>query len=173
MTITINGSGTVTGITAGGLPDAIITQPELATGVAGTGPAFSAYLNTTQTPTSGVWTKILFDAEEFDTNNNFASSRFTPTVAGYYFVQAAMSSLGGTFTACQISIYKNGSANKITTNYATSSSLDDWTSNVSSVIYLNGSTDYLEIYGNSVGATPQFIASNTYTYFSGFLARSA
>ena len=84
-----------------------------------------------------------------------------------------MSSLGGTFTACQISIYKNGSANKITTNYAVSTSLDDWTSNVSSVIYLNGSTDYLEIYGNSVGASPQFLASSTYTYFSGFLARSA
>lgn len=31
MAITINGTGTVTGIIAGGLPDAIITQPELAT----------------------------------------------------------------------------------------------------------------------------------------------
>ena len=75
MAITINGTGTITGITAGGLPDAIITQPELATGVAGTGPAFSAYADaTTQTLVTATYTKILFQTEEFDTNNNFANS---------------------------------------------------------------------------------------------------
>ena len=35
MAIVINGSGTVTGITAGGLPDGIITADELASGVGG------------------------------------------------------------------------------------------------------------------------------------------
>ena len=35
MAITINGSGTVTGITTGGLPDGIITADELASGVGG------------------------------------------------------------------------------------------------------------------------------------------
>jgi hypothetical protein len=84
MTITINGSGTVTGITAGGLPDAIITQPELAANVASTGPAFSCYPSTAQSVASSTNTKILLQTEIFDTNNNFESSAFTPTVAGYY-----------------------------------------------------------------------------------------
>ena len=35
MAITINGSGTITGVSAGGLPDGIITADELASGVGG------------------------------------------------------------------------------------------------------------------------------------------
>jgi len=40
MPITINGSGTVTGISAGGLPDAIITAPELSGAQTGTAPIY-------------------------------------------------------------------------------------------------------------------------------------
>ena len=47
-------------------------------------PAFSAYSNTAQTFVNGVEQKVTFAVENWDTNNNFASSRFTPTVAGYY-----------------------------------------------------------------------------------------
>jgi hypothetical protein len=40
MPITINGSGTVTGISAGGLPDAIITAPELSGAQTGSAPIY-------------------------------------------------------------------------------------------------------------------------------------
>ena len=53
-----------------------VNQAALATGVAGTGPAFSAYANAGQILSSGVPTKVLYGVEEFDTNNNFSSSRF-------------------------------------------------------------------------------------------------
>ena len=64
MTITINGSGSITGLSAGGLPDATITQADLASGVAGTGPAFSAYQSSAQTLSSVTDTKILLQTEE-------------------------------------------------------------------------------------------------------------
>jgi len=64
---------------ATGLP-----QAGLGTNVAGNGPIFSAYSSAGQTVSNNTITKILFDTENFDSNSNFASSRFTPTVAGYY-----------------------------------------------------------------------------------------
>jgi len=154
-----------------------VTQAMLASNVAGNGPAFSVNRTGNQTVSSGVWTKIQFNAEEFDTANAFDSTtnyRFQPTVAGYYFVQLTMSCLSNTFQACLVSIYKNGSNWKNCSNYASASgTLDDWTASASSLIYLNGSTDYLEGYGFSLGASPEFAGYSNYTYFSGYLARTA
>lgn len=56
MTMVINGSGTITGLTAGGLPDATIVQADLATGVAGTGPLFIASGNAGASTSSNVAT---------------------------------------------------------------------------------------------------------------------
>lgn len=175
MPITINGSGTVTGISAGGLPDAIITQPEMATGVAGTGPAFSAYASGATTLSTTIFTKILLATEEFDTNNNFASSTFTPTVAGYYQMSGVVSMIN-TATAGSIilsSIYKNGSRFKDGSMNPINNIQGGWSS-ISCVVYLNGSTDYVELYGYMYGpATLTTQTSATSTYFQGSLVRAA
>ena len=61
-----------------------ILRPSLDTGVPNVG--FAVKKNSdVQTLSSGTLTKVTFDTELFDTNNNFASSRFTPTIAGQYF----------------------------------------------------------------------------------------
>ena len=52
MAIVINGSGTVTGITAGGLPDGCITADELASGVGGGGKLLQVVKNESTTVTS-------------------------------------------------------------------------------------------------------------------------
>jgi hypothetical protein len=173
MPITINGSGTVTGITAGGLPDAIITQPELATGVAGTGPAFSAYQSSSQTLSSSTATKIQLQTEEFDTNSNFDNStnyRFTPTVAGYYQVIGSVQS-GATNSTVQPFIYKNGSVWK--SGVFGNNSAAFVTAQISVVLFLNGSTDYVELYASlSVGQALVSGATNG-TYFSASMVRAA
>ena len=107
--------------------------------VSGNMPAFSAYKSAAQTLSSATFTKITFDLEEYDTNNNFASSAFTPTVAGYYQVNAAVNN--GTGVQTVVSIYKNGSESKAGSNSSA------FTAVASAIIYMNGSTDYLEIYG--------------------------
>jgi hypothetical protein len=140
--------------------------------IAGNGPAFSAYPNAQQTISStSTWTKINFQTEEFDTNNNFDNAtnmRFTPTVAGYYQISAnfVTTSTGG--TSERIAIYKNGSIFKSGTyviSYMESG-------HVSTLIYFNGSTDYVEAYAWVTSARTLQATDNT-TWFQGVLVRAA
>ena len=167
MTMVINGSGTITGLTAGGLPDATITQAELAANVAGNGPAFSAYQSSTQTLTSNVTTKIQFQTENWDTAsayNNTGSTvgtapaySFNPQVAGYYQITAGLAA-GATVCGIPIDIYKNGSSFK-----QSPQNFNCGGNAICAIVYLNGSTDYIEIYGAfSVGQTTYPTQANTY-----------
>ena len=133
--------------------------------VSGNMPAFSAYLNSTQSFTSNTWTKVTLDVEEFDTNSNFASSRFTPTVAGYYQLNGTFA-IGSSACNARCAIYKNGSAFKQGVYVLTNAAIVS----VSSIVYLNGSTDYVELYG--LFSTTQN-AGTTETNFSGSMIRSA
>jgi hypothetical protein len=173
MTMIISGDGNITGLTAGGLPSATVTQATLATPVAGTGPAFSAYASGATSLNNATFTKITIDAEEFDTNNNFASSRFTPIVAGYYQINA-QTSWGATATASDLitTIYKNGARYKDGTNQR---STNGPYGVVSILVYLNGSTDYVELYGyQNTGALLNVNGGTGYfTYFQASLVRSA
>jgi hypothetical protein len=148
---------------ATGLP-----QAGLAANVTGNGPAFSAYASAQSSAiTTAVDTKVLFDTEIFDTNSNFASSRFTPTVAGYYQINATVR-FNGTFTAGGLILFKNGTGlgylENGTGNFVTGSSLQ----------YMDGSTDYLEIYVNMTGTSLTVSNNNINTsYFNGVLVRAA
>jgi hypothetical protein len=110
-------------------------------------PAFSAYAASNQTITSGVWTKVTFGSETFDTNNNFASSRFTPTVAGYYQINSTVGMVAGSANDTYLGIYKNGSIYQV----LAASSMNFFQYNGSSLIYFNGSSDYAEVYVNKTG----------------------
>jgi hypothetical protein len=142
-------------------------------GVPVNGPAFSAFSAANQTGVaSATQTKVALNAEDFDTNNCFstANSRFTPTVAGYYQFNGVLYFGGtGSYTGC--SIFKNGAV--AVTGSATNANNGEVISNVSALIYLNGTTDYVEFYGFSVlvSGTGTFTANTT--KFSGALVRSA
>lgn len=132
-------------------------------------PAFSAYQSSAQTLSTSTTTKITFDTEEFDTNSNFASSRFTPTVTGYYQVTGGIQVNAA---ACVISLflYKNGSLYKflVTSNNSNLSGAYG-----TSLVYLNGSTDYVEIYASvSVGQALN-VNGTASSYFNGAMIRSA
>lgn len=177
MPIGINGTGSITGISAGGLPDATITQAELATGVAGTGPAFRAFRSTNQTVTSSTWTKAQLTSEDYDTANCFDSAtdyRFIPNVAGYYVFTAHnfASGSGTTVSAAYVAIYKNGSVaaqGGVAVNTAGLTALPT----VSEIFYMNGTTDYVEMYGYVSATSPIFFGGSPYLAFSGCLLRAA
>lgn len=164
------------GVTTAKIADANVTQAKLAAGVAGTGPAFSAYNSNTQTPTVNTWTKLQLNTETFDTNNNFDSTtnyRFTPTVAGYYQING---SLATTITASTgfllTAIRKNGSevayGSICPYNNVTGAS-----SSVAVTTYLNGSTDYVEFYFYEASATVATQNSESRSTMSGALVRAA
>jgi hypothetical protein len=153
------------------LPAADGTIITTASTFAGTGPAFSAYQSSAQSSlSSNTWTKILFQTEEFDTNSNYdtSTSRFTPTVAGYYQVNASVF-WPATTTFSGIRIYKNGSSFK---QGQWSGSASAGSAIVSTLIYMNGTTDYLESYGNTQ-TSQSTSASQTEVYFQASLARAA
>lgn len=156
---------------------AVVTQAMLASNVVGNGPAFSAYLSTNQNVTTNVLTKVQVNTEEFDTNSNYDNStnyRFTPTVAGYYQIDANVIILGGSMTVALATIYKNGAEFKrggqISYNSGNASVFG---APVSALIYLNGSTDYVELYAQGTGTSPYFLGGQQYVWFSGVLVRAA
>lgn len=126
-----------------------------------TGPLFGAYQSTEQSLTSAEYTKVLLQTEEFDTNNAFSNSRFQPTIPGYYQVSASVSILS-TVTQVIALIYKNGVAYKRGNNDTSAGS-----SVVNALVYLNGSTDYIELYAYS-GATQNTLSGQAYTYMTCF-----
>ena len=139
--------------------------------VSGNMPAFSAYTSAGTSLSNATFTKINYATENFDTNNNFASSRFTPTVAGYYQI-TAITRLGSiTASIVAFKLYKNGVDNTagcscgVVAGYVYPS--------VSTLIYANGSTDYFEVYcyQNSGGSTTT--DSGTDYTFTGVLVRTA
>ena len=140
--------------------------------VSGNIPAFSAYPSATQNITNSVYTKVQFNTEDFDTNSCFDTTnyRFTPTVAGYYQINLSIYGTGSSITQANIAIYKNGSLVKGTVFFiSTGTGAGGCTS---SVIYCNGSTDYIEGYVLIAGTTPNY-QSGTLTYFNGAMVRSA
>ena len=140
--------------------------------VSGNMPAFSAYQSSAQTVSNGTFTKLLFQTKEFDTNNNFASSTFTPTVAGYYQVSGSASASGGFGTNENVlAIYKNGSGIR---QLADTLSANLYQLSGSALVYLNGSTDYVELYlFQSSGGSKTITALAVATYFQAVMVRSA
>lgn len=164
------------------LPDASGTILTTATaGVPVNGPAFNAYAGSGQTVTSGVETKVQLNTEEFDTNGCFDSStnyRFTPTVAGYYQVNGILrGSASSTLSLIMAILYKNGGLYfRGQENAYSLSGGGALQVTISTIVYLNGSTDYLELYGRIDGSgTCSFQASGSpYTSrMSAALIRSA
>jgi hypothetical protein len=156
---------------------AVVTQTMLATNVAGNGPAFGATSAATQNVTSNVLTKLTLGTELYDTASCFSSSRFTPNVAGYYLIFGFGSGStvegGNRVDLAEVRLYKNGTSQPGfgTFTYAPSYLSVSSSSMHQALIYLNGTTDYVELYGRIVASgTPQFENS---TNMYGFLARAA
>jgi hypothetical protein len=138
-------------------------------------PAFSAGRSTNQSITAGQWTKVQCQTEEFDTASaydNATNYRFTPQVAGYYQVSGAVYATGTNLTQVQARIYKNGSADKLGTPTSTGA-LNEIGSSVSALVYLNGTTDYVELFGYVSGTSPVFTGNVALTYFQACLVRAA
>jgi hypothetical protein len=157
-----------------------LTQAQIGNGVTTTGPAFSAYMGSSQTLTSAVWTKLQFNTESIDTASCYdptTNYRFTPNVAGYYQINLGIYGGANTVRAVGGAIYKNGSVFIRQTFWlASEGDGDDVAIAISKLVYMNGTTDYIEPYGyvyDSVVGTDTIIGSGVDSWFEGFLARAA
>ena len=131
-TVTLGSSGDTFTIASG------VTQT-----IAVNTPAFRATSSSGNTVPNQSYTKLTFDTEAFDTNNNFASSRFTPTVSGKYSITAQTRlNSDSDFNDNIIAIYKNGSIS----SSRQMSHLHYECNLVTGIIDMNGSSDYVEVY---------------------------
>jgi hypothetical protein len=125
----------------------------------------------TQTISSGVATKITLTVEDWDTSSDFTSSRFTPSVAGYYQVNGVVRAVTTAASGVQnIYIYKNGAPWVQNTAVQVSAALISV--QVSDLVYCNGTTDYIELYAG-FNATSGTITINSATTLSACLVRGA
>ena len=119
-------------------------------------PAFEATLGSPQTVSDNAITKLTFTSETFDSDGTFASSRFTPAVAGTYFVYfKALTDPAayGNERDSNTFFYKNGSdSGGFQTNFMTggNASADGSTAvcHTNHGIFVLDDNDYIEVYGN-------------------------
>ena len=133
-------------------------------------PAFEAHIGTSTTFADATVTKVQCDIEEFDTDNcydNTTNYRFTPTIAGKYFVYA-YSRINCTVSNRILNvisyIYKNGSVHKQNRyNFNSGAKEHIFTSSIYTTLELNGSSDYIEFfgYGDTTSGSPIFHQNDT------------
>ena len=119
-------------------------------------PSFFAYrTGSTQTFSQNTATKIQFNTELYDTDSCYDNStnyRFTPTVAGKYYISAG-AYIDGTSTASPtgLKLYKNGSFYH--SGFIYSGGLAGG-HHIHNIVDFNGSSDYAEIFVESGNSSP-------------------
>ena len=135
-------------------------------------PAFWGRNASSQAVSDNTATKLNATTERIDSDSKYASSRFTPTVAGNYFIFGGgyLNSEGNSnLDIAQIMIYKNGSA--ISGAFAEinfrSNPVNQGVFQISTIIDMD-SDDYVELYGLLEAADATGGLSGTDTFFGGY-----
>ena len=145
--------------------------------VSGNMPAFYAYSTAgNQSVSNGVFTKVTLATTAFNLNSNYstANSRFTPTVAGYYLFNGVLYCAASTaMIAGRVSFFQNGS--QVTTGSIFYAASTDLIASATAIYYMNGTTDYMEMFGliSGTATSPVFAANSQYSFFQGCLLRTA
>ena len=170
------------------LASAVAGTLPLANGGTGTtqSPTFSAFKPAgagNQTITSGVPTIVTFQSTSWNVGNCYSTStsRFTPTVAGYYQINVSIGPNLAIAVGSSANIYvsKNGDLAD-QDNYTgfryfpPTSSSSNFIFGTSTMMYLNGTTDYVVVYfDQGVVLAGDVSGGSDRTWFQAFLARSA
>ena len=157
----------LTRVRTGGITDANVTAVKVANNALNV-PAFHASLSSDSSISTGTQTRVNFDTELFDSDGTYDNSsnyRFTPAVAGKYFLYTAIRiSSTSDFNNFQLYINKNGS----TALFSNQGHLHYETNKVIGIVD-SDADDYFDVFmyqdsGGSVSA--RGLAYET--YFGGF-----
>ena len=120
-------------------------------------------------------TKLTFDTELFDSDNDFATPAFTPTVAGKYYLyaQAYLANDNADIGLIELAIYKNGSLAAFHQHdHRTEMVGYNQIPNIMTIVDANGSSDYFEVYAkadvSSASNLKVYGSADGYTYFGGY-----
>ena len=146
-----------------------IGQLSFADAGGGNTPQFFAYKGSTQSIPNNTMTKVTFDTESFDSDSMFASSRFTPTTAGKYFLFYSLHNNNQTDYVYS-RIYKNGTSGTDQGRFTSYTGADvDEFAKASTIVTANGSGDYFEVYiQQTKGSAQNMAGGESLTFFGGF-----
>ena len=108
-------------------------------------PIFSVSKSASQGLNNDAYTKVTWDVENIDSDNAFASDKFTAPSAGTYYFNATVLVQMGQTTTNWTSIYKNGSALRNCKRYRHGNTVTSHTE-VAEVITTLAQNDYIEVY---------------------------
>ena len=129
---------------------------------------------TNMTVNNGASATMLFGTEEVDTKNCYdpATGRFTPNVAGYYAINWYVVTSANGAGELYASLIKNGVLVAWGNNQTTATAHWNGMGGSVSMLYLNGTTDYISItLTNSSGSTATVLAASGLSCFSAYLIR--
>jgi hypothetical protein len=111
-------------------------------------PAFSASMAGTQALPNNVFVKLSLTTEVFDIGGYYATSRYTPLIRGRYMIlgYAIISGMDILYGAAGIAVYKNGGAGGGNISLAGAPTGGGYYT-VPAIFDMNGSTDYVELWG--------------------------
>ena len=127
--------------------------------------------------TSGAWAKVELDTihtdedgKKYGENADLVDGKFKPSVEGYYQVNASIGQkCSPNATKTIVGIHKNGRVDREATGVYVEADRQQ-NSFVSTVIYLNGTIDYLELWGAVTSSgTCGIISFSNSTYLSAHL----
>jgi hypothetical protein len=139
-------------------------------------PAFEAKLSASTNVSHSTTTKIQFDSEIFDTDGYYDNStnyRFTPLVAGKYFVytKIVLDSAASNMIAVTGYIYKNDALYTYGNINFDANDAEGGFVTLNSIIEFNGSTDYIDGRVNGQtrnSASPTLLGSANETLFGAY-----
>jgi hypothetical protein len=142
----------------------------------GNGPAFSATNSAQLALSNAAVTLAPFDTVAFNENNNYNNSagqyKFTPTVPGYYQINALIlilaSSADGNVASCLL--FKNGSPILYNLSQNGVGYFYTATPTLSTLVKMDGISDYIQIYAQASSVSNTSILKVT-SYFNAYLAR--
>jgi|9_EtaG_2_1085328.scaffolds.fasta_scaffold38705_3 hypothetical protein len=165
-TLTVGASGDTIDIPSGATLDA---TGATITGALANSPSFSAYRSGgNQTLANNTDVVLQFNTELYDVGSCYDTStyRFTPNVAGKYFINSIIKlNGGGNSVLYDLYIYKNTTVVRTTRDETTPA--DPFSMQVSAIVEANGSSDYFTIQFYQASSSVQ-LSSSTNSAFEAF-----
>ena len=147
-----------------------MTRANFVSGIGGTNtPAFMANLASGQSISNGTATKVNMSTEIFDTDSKYDNSsyKFTPTVAGKYFVyaQIMLTAYGADGTPAGLQIRKNGSTIHESYERSAQNNNFDFYIHISATVVLDDD-DYIEIFAyQDSGSSKTIYQGSLYSFW--------
>ena len=140
-------------------------------------PSFHAHASGNQTISDNTLTKVQFPSEDYDTSSTFDHStnhRFTPGVAGKYFLyyqfKIETGANNNNFNYIEGHIYKNGSTIAKVNNDFRDDNLGRHHTITAGLVVESDADDYFEVFGlgNIETGTPLYAGGTNETFFGGY-----